>query len=868
MAEDKKKNNGDQYSLEEILNEDFDSDETFTLESILAEFKSQAYMDGDKKTPKEILQKQTDEIIKEALKESSPQRSSTAASADESSAEFEIESTDSTVPGNLNQEKRDRRSDKERTEELIIEQDNGRADGAFEETENSISRAHKISLKEHAEAERKTSGGSLDDMKSVEDFFKDFTEGKPVEEHNNDISADKESLEYQHAPKIEEEKPLRQAHDQSRGKDNANDNGLSGKSVDNDLSFFEDFQFADRDISKYEQDVDETIERGKEKEDRVSADGPVLETFFRRKKHSEDSGEQQGDEYDFENEDDNDFYFEDEDLIDDDQEPQDLRPEALRFGSKVRSLRLRSFGIAVICVIMLVITELFAAGKSIPLGIGTSAGLTTGVLLILQLITMAAGIDILISGVEDIIKARPGIESLTVLSCLLSCIDGFVMLISGDYTKGIPFSLISSCSLFFTLWARKSYYMAMCDSIKTSMASSSPYGAISESKSVDGRFILKKLQGVTKGFYSRLIEADFSESAYAKAAPLFMLLALVFGVLTSVGRGRSGDIAHTLSIMTAVSAAFPAAAAFALPFRYASVRAKKSGSAIAGWGGASEIYYADGALLTDEDIFPVGSVSLSGLKLFEGVSQRKAIVYTSSIIIASGSELRRVFEELLKSQEFSAVNAEDFSSYDGGGLGAIVSGERVLVGTGAFMNLMGIRVPDSVNEKNNVFTAINGELAAVFTINYVPANSVRSALVSLLNTKTNILLAARDFNITPNAIQQKFKVSMEGVEFIPVETVYKLSDNVMPEGTGVSAVLCRGGLAPFAEVITRGRLLKTVTELNTLISIAGSVIGLLIMLFLCWNASFSSASAANVFLFMLAIEFCVILVSQVVRKRL
>ena len=68
MAENKR-NNEEQYSLEEILNENFDSDETFSLESILAEFKSQAYMDGDKRTPSELLQKRTDDIINEVRKE-------------------------------------------------------------------------------------------------------------------------------------------------------------------------------------------------------------------------------------------------------------------------------------------------------------------------------------------------------------------------------------------------------------------------------------------------------------------------------------------------------------------------------------------------------------------------------------------------------------------------------------------------------------------------------------------------------------------------------------------------------------------------------------------------------------------------------
>ena len=295
---------------------------------------------------------------------------------------------------------------------------------------------------------------------------------------------------------------------------------------------------------------------------------------------------------------------------------------------------------------------------------------------------------------------------------------------------------------------------------------------------------------------------------------------------------------------------------------------KRTGCALAGWGGACDMADSDAALITDEDIFPVGTVSLSGIKLFEGTSQKKAILYTASLIIRSDSGLSKVFSELLRSQNMAAREVDDFTCYEGGGIGGVIDGENVLVGSGGFMNLMGIRVPESVNTKNTVFTAVNDELAAVFTINYVPANSVQSALVSILNTRVNMLLAVRDFNVTPDMIQKKFKVSMEGVEYIPVEDSYRVSDAKTAEERGTSAILCREGLAPFSEVITRGRLLKLVTDINTVISIVGSAIGLILMFFLCWTSAFASASAGYAFIFMMALEICVLLMSQIARRSL
>ena len=320
--------------------------------------------------------------------------------------------------------------------------------------------------------------------------------------------------------------------------------------------------------------------------------------------------------------------------------------------------------------------------------------------------------------------------------------------------------------------------------------------------------------------------------------------------------------------MTAVSAAFPAAVVFALPFKYAASNLKKAGGAVAGYEGAGDIYESDGALITDLDIFPVGSVSMSGVKIFEGMDAQKVIAYTSSLIIASDSGLRRVFEEVLNNQGLTRRRIDDFACYDGGGIGGLVEGQRVLVGTGAFMSLMGLRVPESINAVGSVFTAINDELAGVFSLSYVPSNSVQSALVALLGTRTSLFMAVRDFNVTPNTVKQKFKVSMDGVDYLPIETTYELSQNEISPEEGVSAVLVRGGLAPFAEVITRGRLLKLITKLNTWVTGIGTAMAMVIMFFLCWSGAFASASAFNIFLFMSVIGLAVYIMSQGVRKRM
>ena len=823
--------NDEDLSLENILQGDYESNEEFSLEAILAEYKGQAFIDGDKKTPSDILDKKTESIVKEVTGRLD---AVDVSHAEEAAVSKPVIAVDKSPKASETENKAPYESKKEK---------------AFRDN----------SAKNDRQAKRPVKSVDEDQRNEATSIHK--ASSQPVEPAA-------EPLERASMPA--RKKPVRSRHlfNELSGRENTlsefSDTTYEGFS-DNDARVADSLEYSNPDAGeKHAGEVEETLRKGErilEKESDIYEEGHAAFSFFKSRRKSRIRSEFSEDTEELE---------EAEDLLTDDEpeEEPNIEEEIKRFSVPIPSLRIRIAVSGVLCLFMLIITFMFQGGKSIPFGIGTNQLLVTGVLLIMQFTVMIFGIDILADGIKDLINIKPGAETLTVISCIITALDGIIMLVRQSFDSGLPFSLISACSVFFCMGGRKAYMTAMRDSLKMSAISSSPYGVVSESESLKERAVLKKVAGKTGGFYHKLTRADSCENAYVRAVPLLVLAALVFSVLASVGRGQSYNFAHCLAIMVSVTAAFPSASAFATPFLYAVTRAKRAGCAIAGWGGACDMSDADAALITDEDIFPVGTMSLSGIKLFEGTSQKKAVAYTASLIVASESGLSKIFSELLRSQGLAARRVEDFSCYEGGGLGALIDGERVLVGSGGFMNLMGIRVPESVNTKNTIFTAVNDELAAVFTINYIPANSVQSALVAILNTRINMLLAVRDFNVTPDMIQKKFRVSMEGVEYMPVELSYRVSDTSGTKELGASAILCREGLAPFAEVITRGRLLKLVTDINVAISVIGSAIGLLLMFFLCWTAAFTSASANNAFIFMMAVEACVLLMSQVVRRRL
>jgi cation transport ATPase len=547
-------------------------------------------------------------------------------------------------------------------------------------------------------------------------------------------------------------------------------------------------------------------------------------------------------------------------------EEPDFRDATKRFAERCNSYSVRSFVSLVITVVMAILTLVFESGADLPFGIGSNKIVFAGILLIFLFIVMMLSIDKLLTGIRGFFKGGPGVESLNFLSCLATAVAAAYSIYRQDTVTGMPYCVISAFSLTFTLWAEKIYYRALTETMKTAQAAAAPSGVIAEMCAELESTIIKKVSGRTSGFYNNLIQADIGEIAYKYAAPILMIASAVLAFYASVGHGKPMYFLHHFAAIMAAAAPFSAIFAYAVPFSAVSRRARQSGAAVAGWGGADDLFHTDGVSITDEDLFPAGTVSVAGVKIFEEVSPEKAIRYTGSLIIASNSGLAKLFSEQLNKQAISLMRVEDFACYEGG-IGGVIKGERVIVGSAAFMNLMGIRVPSSLNMKNAIFTAVNKKLIAVFAINYVPIKSVQNALISVLKYRVKLFFAVRDFNITPVMLEQKFKVPVNDVEYIPIQNTYELSDDAKQEAKRVSAILIREGMGPYVESITGGRRLRTTALYATVFSILSACAGMLIMFTICWAGSFGAASAGNLLLYMLSMLFVTLIICGFAKYR-
>ncbi|MDR0446244.1 MAG: hypothetical protein LBH17_04320 [Oscillospiraceae bacterium] len=778
------------------------SEEDFTLESILADYKSSSYIDGERRTPKEVLDEKARRIV---LEESG----------------IAPEDIQTPIP------------DPEAASLANAVINAAKAAGAAARGRELVEPRHPL-LREDIDLPSEYSLYTGEDDENDGADKPQSVRQQPTERayfDDNDFASESEfgfdaSPEYKYPDDVFTTATDGDADFDERPADGRDIEIMSAE--DKDLAFFENYRYASDSAE------DEIIRSVAEALESAETDERERHGFFSRRAERAPRTE---------------FERLAAEGAEPEREPEmpepDYRERARQYAARCNSLSGRSVLALIITVIIAVATFIFEGGGAIPFGIGRNIAYARGMLLIAQLVVMLLGVDILLRGAKELLTGKISAETLVFASCLASVLTGIYCIRSGG--GALPYSALSAMSLTFAMWGERMYTHAMTETLRSAASVREQYSVISEYRPDLERTILKKKMGSRRGFYDNLTDKDACETAYGFAAPILLIFSVVISIYAALAHGKVEYIPTMLAATTAASAAFTATTSFAVPFRLAARRAKARDSAIAGAGGADDIFYTDGCCISDDDIYPPDTLDIRGIRILEQIPPEKAIRYTASLIVASGSCLARKFTEILLKEGLGLLTTQDFAVSEGG-VSGVIRGENVLSGNFAFMNLHGVRVPDELKLGNSVYTAVNGRLTAVFPVEYRPSGRIRSAILSVLRRSSRLFLTVRDFNITPMTIEQRFKIPLEDFELLPIRSTYALAD----EGRGRAVAICgNGGLPELSELISSAHRIKIISLIMTVVSVTSSVAGAFLTALRVWAGGAASAQPGKLLLFML-----------------
>ena len=346
-----------------------------------------------------------------------------------------------------------------------------------------------------------------------------------------------------------------------------------------------------------------------------------------------------------------------------------------------------------------------------------------------------------------------------------------------------------------------------------------------------------KQRGKTEGFYRLTEKADPARLWQNYVLPLLLSAAVVLaGVVCLSGQGMTDFPWVLTSLVTAgMGVAIPLTGV--LPLFYLSRRLGRSGCAAAGYAGARAVSRPNRLVLTDDDLFPAGTVSLNGYKVF-GEERSRAISYAASVAKAAGSGLTPLLERQLTAEGGVHLPVDGLRFCEEGGVEATIRGETVLLGSAYFMKKRKVALPREMKLPTGAFLAVDGALTAAFAIKYQPSRNAEWALRTLRRFHITPVLAVRSGNVTPGLIKRKFGVDAKPV-YPDVSTRLALAELAQQQGEAPYAAICREGLLPLVETVAGSRRAVKAIRTATVLSYIGAAAGIALAYYLTSIGNFA-----------------------------
>lgn len=462
-------------------------------------------------------------------------------------------------------------------------------------------------------------------------------------------------------------------------------------------------------------------------------------------------------------------------------------------------------------------------------------------LLAVEAIVCAIGWRIFARTIRSLRQGKTTSGFLTMLLCLVTLLDtALYAFLPARAALSLPLPVLGAMSVYCALLGESLRLHGMYDTFRIAAIGNAPYIV-----TVTAGGAAKRM-GLPGGFSNSARASDPYSRWQSVLLPVFLAAAVVFGVLSTLETKQNALLAWNLSVMLASAnlLAFPMVCT--LPLKRIAARLAKSGSAVAGFSGADAIRRSNCVILTDGDLFPPGTITLGGLKVF-GEESGKVISYAATMAHASESGLSRLFDNLLASDGGFREQVEDVDFYEEGGVGGRIHGETVLFGTAGFMRKRGVNLPRNLGLKTGVFLSVDGTLIAVFAVKYMPAENVDWALHALHHSRITPVLAVRDGNITPALLKRKFGTDARAV-YPKLSTRLALSER---GGGRPYALLMREGLMPYAEVVLGSKRLCASAKRCTVLAFLAATASTLLAFYLTFVGAYSVLTPFSLLIYVL-----------------
>ena len=531
--------------------------------------------------------------------------------------------------------------------------------------------------------------------------------------------------------------------------------------------------------------------------------------------------------------------------------PPDAPPAqlSLEYGVGLKPLKNKTIGAAVLAVVLLALAFLDTGILSfltdlVPEDILLYASLGGFV------VCCALAWDVLKDGLVQLTNFTPGSSTLALFAAAFTLADGVTMVLTPLRESAVPFFAPCALVLLFQLIGQYCERASKFQACRTASSVARPYVVTQDPDVLAGKTGFRKWLGLPKGFGSQIRTTSQADERFQKLTPVLMTACVCLALLTTVAHHQPKLVLWSLSALFTASATLGASLTLSFPLQILGSKLATLGVALAGWPGIAAAKGCRAALLTDNDLYPPGTVTLANSKPLSNLPMDRVVAYTASAIRASGSGLSYLFDKLLRSEGAKYLPIEKILLQDNG-LIAQTQGQQILVGNSDFMSKQGIALPTGIKYKNTVFCAVDRELIGMFGVRYALHTTIVPSLQSLLGHRIAPVLVTRDFNINPKRMRFSDRLNKDSLTYPDLQRRVTLSGPNQAHGQTIVAVLCREGMAPFTLALIAAKRVRRAAGLSSFFVRLSACVGVILTATLSSAGALGAMSAWHMALFLL-----------------
>ncbi len=278
-------------------------------------------------------------------------------------------------------------------------------------------------------------------------------------------------------------------------------------------------------------------------------------------------------------------------------------------------------------------------------------------------------------------------------------------------------------------------------------------------------------------FPARFVElsrsAEVTGALFNITVPVVTGIALLVGII--YGIVAKSFFAGISTFTGIVLMGLPAAASLISAVNIASENKKLNaeGTVINGYSAVEDAVNSNGVIIDACDAFMSGGCNIEGMKLYHKMRIDEAILYTASVVIASGGVLADVFDGVIIGKRELLFPVESLAYEEKLGCSCWIHNHRVLVGNRELLVHHNVETPDKELEekfknagKNVIYLAIEGKISAMFVVVYKANEETARYMRELEKDGVTIFFRTADANITESFLEREFGLPSNVIKII------------------------------------------------------------------------------------------------------